>query len=360
MRLPYSFISGSPASIERPDVLSLTQNPRKMKVAFFSSKTYDRESFEKHNTFSGIELTFFEAPLNPDTAGLSQGFQAVCVFVNDRLDAPVLETLAGNGVGLIALRCAGFNNVDLAKAAELGIRVMRVPAYSPEAIAEHALALILTLNRKTHKAFNRIREGNFSLEGLTGFNLYGKTVGVIGTGKTGFAFARIMLGMGCQVVAYDKYPSEKLKEMGVHYTDFNALLKTSDIISLHCPLTPETHHLFDTRAFRKMKPGAMLINTSRGAVIDTRDAIEALKSHKLGYLAIDVYEQEEKLFFRDLSESILQDDTIARLMTFPNVLITAHQGFFTHEALGQIASVTLNNIHDFSRGLSSENEVRLG
>ncbi len=330
-----------------------------MKVALFSSKSYDKESFEKYNTFDHISITYFEAPLNQDTVNLTKDFQAVCVFVNDHLQAETLEKLAVNGVKLIVLRCAGFNNVDLKKAAELGIKVMRVPAYSPEAIAEHALALILTLNRKTHKAFNRIREGNFSLEGLTGFNLFEKKVGIVGTGKTGFAFARIMLGMGCKVIAYDKFPSDSLKEMGVKYFPFNELLKTSDIISLHCPLTPETHHLFDKRAFRKMKTGAMLINTSRGAVIDTRDAIEALKNHKLGYLAIDVYEQEEKLFFRDLSESILQDDTIARLMTFPNVLITAHQGFFTYEALGQIASVTLNNINDFSQGKSSENEVTL-
>ena len=328
-----------------------------MKGAVFSSKSYDKESFEKSNTFNEIEFTYFDVPLNSDTAKLTQGFQAVCIFVNDQANADVLEKLAENGVGLIALRCAGFNNVDLSKAKELGIKIMRVPAYSPEAIAEHALALILTLNRKTHKAFNRIREGNFSLEGLTGFNLYGKTVGVIGTGRTGFAFARIMLGMGCKVVAHDMFPSDELKEMGVTYIDFNELLAESDIISLHCPLTPETHHLFDKRAFRRMKPGAMLINTSRGAVIDTRDAIEALKNHKLGYLAIDVYEQEEKLFFRDLSESILQDDTIARLMTFPNVLITAHQGFFTQEALGQIDSVTLNNINDFRMGITSENEV---
>jgi D-lactate dehydrogenase len=329
-----------------------------MKVAVFSSKSYDKESFEKSNTFSDIEFTYFEVPLNQDTAKLTQGFQAVCIFVNDDSDAAVLEKLAENGVGLIALRCAGFNNVDLTRANELGIKVMRVPAYSPEAIAEHALALILTLNRKTHKAFNRIREGNFSLEGLTGFNLYGKTVGVIGTGRTGFAFARIMLGMGCKVVAFDKFPSDALKEMGVSYVEFNELLKESDIISLHCPLTPETHHLFDKRAFRRMKTGAMLINTSRGAVVDTRDAIEALKSHKLGYLAIDVYEQEEKLFFRDLSETVLQDDTIARLMTFPNVLITAHQGFFTQEALGQIATTTLNNINDYRKGISSGNEVK--
>lgn len=330
-----------------------------MKVALFSSKSYDKESFKKYNTFDNISITYFEAPLNQDTVNLTKDYQAVCVFVNDHLNAETLEKLALNGVKLIALRCAGFNNVDIKKAVELGIKVMRVPAYSPEAIAEHALALILTLNRKTHKAFNRIREGNFSLEGLTGFNLYEKTVGIVGTGKTGFAFARIMLGMGCKVIAYDKFPSDALKEMGVIYCSFDELLKISDIISLHCPLTPETHHLFDKRAFRKMKTGAMLINTSRGAVIDTRDSIEALKNHKLGYLAIDVYEQEEKLFFRDLSESILQDDTIARLTTFPNVLITAHQGFFTHEALGQIATVTLHNINDFSQGKSSNNEVAL-
>jgi D-lactate dehydrogenase len=254
--------------------------------------------------------------------------------------------------GLVALRCAGFNNVDLEAANELDITVVRVPAYSPEAVAEHAVALILTLNRKTHKAYNRIRENNFSLEKLTGFNLAGKTVGVVGTGQIGASFCRIMLGFGCNVIANDVHESTELINAGVEYTSFNKLLEHSDIISLHCPLTPDTHHLFDRKAFKKMKKGAMLINTGRGALIKTKDAIEALKTEKLGHLGIDVYEQEEKLFFRDLSEMIIPDDLISRLMSFHNVLITAHQGFFTREALEEIATTTLQNITDFEQGKS--------
>lgn len=328
-----------------------------IEVAVFSTKSYDKEFFNLFNAFENISLTFFESALNTNTVKLTQGFQAVCVFVNDKLDKAVIEILAENGVGLIALRCAGFNNVDLDTAKALGIKVVRVPAYSPEAIAEHALALILTLNRKIHKAYNRIRENNFSLENLTGFNLYGKTVGVVGTGKTGAAFARIMKGIGCEIVAFDLYPSEELIHEGMKYITFDELLEVSDIISLHCPLTPETHHLFNAAAFAKIKPGAMLINTSRGAVVNTLDAIDALKSRTLGYLGIDVYEQEEKLFFRDLSGSILEDDTIARLMTFPNVIITAHQGFFTKEALEEISVTTLQNIEDYRKGNKLGNEV---
>jgi len=329
-----------------------------MKVAFFSTKSYDKEYFDRFNENGKYQLSYFDASLNVNTATMSKGFDAVCLFVNDKADKETIQQLAANGIKLIALRCAGFNNVDLTAVKEYGIKVVRVPAYSPESVAEHAVALILTLNRKTHKAYNRVRESNFSLEKLTGFNLHGKIVGVIGTGKIGQAFIRIMLGFGCHVIAFDKYPSDEMKAAGVAYVSFNELLQQSDIISLHCPLLPETHHLFGKGAFDKMKKGAMLINTSRGAVIDTKDAIDALKDGRLGYLGIDVYEQEEKLFFKDLSDSIIADDTIARLIGFPNVLITSHQGFFTKEALEQIATVTLKNISCFEKGLPLENEVQ--
>jgi D-lactate dehydrogenase len=328
-----------------------------MKIALFSSKSYDREYFAKFNGSGNHEITYYEAPLNSDTVNLVQGYDAVCVFVNDKIDRPTLEKLSEHHIRLVALRCAGFNNVDLKAAKELDITVVRVPAYSPEAVAEHAVALILTLNRKTHKAYNRIRENNFSLEKLTGFNLAGKTVGVVGTGQIGASFCRIMLGFGCNVIANDVHESTELINAGVEYTSFSKLLEHSDIISLHCPLTPDTHHLFDKKSFKKMKKGAMLINTGRGALIKTKDAIEALKTEKLGHLGIDVYEQEEKLFFRDLSEMIIPDDLISRLMSFHNVLITAHQGFFTREALEEIATTTLQNITDFEKGNNLENEV---
>ena len=328
-----------------------------MKVAVFSTKSFDREYFNRFNTNGKHELTYFEAPLNPKTTNLTQGFDAVCVFVNDKLDHQVLEQLKGNGVGLIALRCAGFNNVDLEAAKEHEIKVVRVPSYSPQAVAEHAVALILTLNRKTHKAYNRIRENNFSLERLTGLDIYGKAVGVIGTGQIGQIFARIMLGFGCKVLAFDLQPSAELIEAGVFYTSFEDLLVDSDIVSLHCPLNPNTRHLLGEKEFEKMKSGAMLINTSRGGLINTTAAIHALKHGQLGYLGIDVYEQEEHLFFRDLSESIIHDDEIARLMTFPNVLITAHQGFFTREALEEITQTTLQNLSDFEDGKELQNAV---
>jgi len=325
----------------------------------FSTKNYDREYFERFNE-GGHEFKYFELPLTTDTALLVQGFQAVCVFVNDKLDNNLLAKIADAGIRLVVLRCAGFNNVDLRAAHIRNITVMRVPAYSPHAVAEHAVALILTLNRKTHKAYNRIRENNFSLEKLTGFNLYGKTVGVIGTGHIGEIFCRIMLGFGCQVKAYDLKENDALKKCGVQYTSLDDLFKVSDIISLHCPLTPATQHLINDKAFAKMKPGVMLINTSRGAVINTRDAVKALKNGRLGYLGIDVYEQEENIFFEDFSEHIILDDLISRLMTFPNVLITSHQGFFTREALEQIAKTTLQNISDFENCTPNANEVSLG
>ena len=329
-----------------------------MNAAFFSTKKYDQDFFNSINTDFNHKLTFFETALNKHTASLTKDYNAVCVFVNDDLNAATIEKLAKNGVQLIALRCAGFNNVDLKAAAEKNIKVVRVPAYSPQAVAEHAVALILTLNRKTHKAYNRVRENNFSLEKLTGFNLYGKTVGVIGTGIIGQCFAKIMLGFGCKVLAYDIKPNEELKRSGVEYVELETLLKASDIISLHCPLNEHTHHLIDGNAFEKMKDGAMLINTGRGALIDTSAVVEALKSEKLGYLGIDVYEQESGLFFNDLSETVNKDDDFLRLMSFPNVLITGHQGFFTKEALEQIAQVTLQNLTDFENKAALENEVK--
>jgi D-lactate dehydrogenase len=330
-----------------------------MKTAVFSSKSYDKEFLDRFNSEHQHELTYFETSLNPRTVGLTKGFDAACVFVNDQLNREVIAALSEHQLKLIALRCAGFNNVDLEAARDYGLTVLRVPAYSPEAVAEHAVALILTLNRKTHKAYNRIRENNFSLEKLTGFNMHGKTVGVIGTGQIGAAFSKIMLGFGCRVLAYDLKQTPELVKLGVTYIPMDELLGKSDVIALHCPLRPETKHLIHEGAFAKMKKGVMLINTSRGGLINTLDAIEALKSKKLAYLGIDVYEQEEKLFFRDLSESIIKDDVFARLMTFPNVLITSHQGFFTSEALEQIASITLNNLSDFEKGRKLQHEVSI-
>lgn len=328
-----------------------------MKVAVFSTKSYDRTYLDKCNGNNAFQLTYFDASLNADTANLTVGFEAVCVFVNDKLDKTVIEKIAHNGIKIIALRCAGFNNIDLEAARLNQVKVVRVPAYSPQAVAEHAVALILTLNRKTHKAYNRIRESNFSLENLIGFNLYNKTIGVIGTGKVGIAFSEIMQGFGCKVIAYDIKKSSVLESKGVEYQALEDLLRQADIISVHCPLNPQTRHLINKDAFDKMKNGVMLINTSRGAVMHTMDAIQALKTGKLGYLGMDVYEQEEHLFFKDLSESVIQDDTIMRLMTFPNVLITAHQGFLTKEALEQIATITLKNLMDFEKGALLENEV---
>lgn len=331
-----------------------------MKIAFFSTKSYDREYFDKFNEEHGFKINYYFDKIKEDDINLTVGMDAVCVFVNDKLDRHIISLLAKNGVKVILLRCAGFNNVDIESATEFGIKVYRVPAYSPHSVAEHAVALILALNRKTHKAFNRIREGNFSLERLNGFDLFKKTVGVIGTGKIGAAFCSIMNGFGCSILAYDKYENEELKKNGIHYTSFKELITSSDIISLHCPLVPETKHIINAKAFSKMKKGVMLINTSRGMLIDTKSAIKALKSKKLGYLGIDVYEQEENLFFQDLSEHIIQDDIIARLTTFPNVLITAHQAFFTNEALSEIARTTLQNLALFMKEEPTTNEVKFG
>ncbi|MES2798027.1 MAG: 2-hydroxyacid dehydrogenase [Bacteroidota bacterium] len=330
-----------------------------MKVAVFSSKPYEKEYLDKFNLGGEHQLVYFEASLNADTANLAEGYEAVCVFVNDKIDKETVQKLTKLGVKLIDLRSSGFNNVDIPTAITNHVKVMRVPAYSPQAVAEHAVAIIMTLNRKTHKAYNRVREGNFSVENLMGFNLYEKTVGVVGTGKIGTAFCQIMLGFGCKVIAYDIVESNYLKQKGVEYKSFDEVLQSSTILSLHCPLAPATKHLFNEVAFSKMKKGAMLINTSRGGLINTVHVMKALKNGHLGYLGIDVYEQEENLFFNDLSESIIQDEVIQRLMTFHNVLVTPHQGFFTTEALDQIAKTTLKNFSDFEKGIPSANELKI-
>lgn len=326
-----------------------------MKIAFFSAKSYDREFFDPHS--SDHEIIYFEVPLNDQTFHLAKGCTVICSFVNDQLNAVVLKELAILGIKLVALRCAGFNNVDLAAAKANGISIVRVPAYSPHAVAEHAVALILTLNRKTHKAYNRVREGNFSLDRLTGFDLYGKTVGVIGTGRIGRVFCEIMIGFGCKVLAFDIIANRQMEEKEVAYLPLTELLEKADIISLHCPLNEQTRHIINAHTISMMKKGAMLINTSRGALINSYDAIQALKKGQIGYLGLDVYEQEETLFFNDLSENIIQDDLIMRLLSFPNVLITSHQGFFTEEALEQIAETTMENIRDFEAGKQLKNAV---
>lgn len=321
-----------------------------MKITFFSAKPYDREIFDNLNKSFGFEIEYFETHLGPHIINAVEYTDAVCVFVNDKLDAGVLSELSLKGVKVVALRCAGFNNVDLEAARKLGIKVCRVPAYSPEAVAEHAVAMILTLNRKTHKAYNRVREQNFSLNGLMGFNLYGKTVGVLGTGNIGTSFCKIMMGFGCKVIAFDLAPNPELVALGVNYHTKAEVLESADILSLHCPLNESTHHIINKEALAGMKKGVMIINTSRGGLIDTKAVIDALKSKQIGHLGLDVYEHEGKLFFRDLSANIIEDDTIQRLMSFPNVLITAHQAFFTNEALQQIASTTLNNVDELVTG----------
>lgn len=318
-----------------------------MKLVLFSTKPYDRAVFGEANARYGHDLHFLEPRLTPESAPLAAGVAGVCAFVNDQLGRATLETLAGGGTKLVALRSAGFNHVDLSAAAELGLTVVRVPAYSPYAVAEHALALVLTLNRKTHRAFNRVREGNFALDGLLGFDLHGKTVGVIGTGKIGLVFARLMAGFGCRVLAFDPRPAD---DAPVSYVPLAELYGASDIVSLHCPLTPETHHLIGDDAVAQFKPGVMLINTSRGGLIDTRAVIGGLKTGRIGLLGLDVYEEEADLFFENLSERVIQDDVFTRLLTFPNVLITGHQGFFTAEALQHIADTTLHNVTAFESG----------
>ncbi|MDM1546265.1 2-hydroxyacid dehydrogenase [Empedobacter falsenii] len=330
-----------------------------MKIAFFSSKPYDKIFFEAENKNYGFELNFYETHLGPHIVNAIEDEQAVCVFVNDKVNRQVIEILAKKGVKIIALRCAGFNNVDLEAAKEFGIKVCRVPAYSPEAVAEHTMAMLLTLNRKTHKAYNRVREQNFALNGLLGFNLFQKTIGIVGTGKIGKAFINIAKGFGCKIIAYDLYPDQELMNNGVEYVELDKLFKSSDIISLHCPLTPENHYMINQETIAMMKDGVTIINTSRGGLINTHEAIEALKNHKIGYLGIDVYEQEEKLFFKDLSAEIIQDDMIQRLMSFPNVLVTAHQAFFTQEALEQISEITMRSISEIKEKGSTDEVVML-
>lgn len=329
-----------------------------MRVAIFSAKSYDREFLTRANERYGHELVFLEPRLTVATCKLGFGFPCVCIFVNDQAHADVVAPLAAHGTGLLALRSAGFNHVDLVAASDHNIRVARVPAYSPYAVAEHTVGLILALNRKFHKAYNRVREGNFALEGLLGFDLHGRTVGIVGTGQIGTVVARILRGCGCDVLLYDIAENPQLASIG-RYVPLDALLAQSHIISLHCPLTPQTHHLINAQTIAAMQPGVMIINTSRGGLIDTPAVIEGLKRGQIGYLGLDVYEEEEELFFRDQSTEIIQDDVFMRLLTFPNVLVTGHQAFFTREALDKIANVTLANITAFEHGQPLENEVSL-
>ena len=329
-----------------------------MQVAIFSSKPYDRRFLNEFNQRYGHELAFFEAALDRTTAPLAHDHQAVCVFVHDRVDKETLRTLKEGRTRLIALRATGYNNVDLAAAQQEKLTVVRVPAYSPHAVAEHTVALLLSLNRKTYRGYNRVREGNFSLDGLMGFDIHGRTVGVIGTGKIGSIVAKIMHGFGCRILAHDRYRNPDCRAIGVEYVELPEIFTQSDIITLHCPLLPETHHIVNAATLAQMKDGVTLLNTSRGALIDTRAVIQALKGGKIGYLGLDVYEEESGLFFEDLSNEVLQDDAFARLLTFPNVLITGHQGFFTKEALENIARTTLQNISQFERDGRCDNEVK--
>jgi len=327
------------------------------KIAFFDTKVYDQKSFDESNKSYGFHITYYPLHLNEDTVNLVKGFDVVCVFVNDRLNKTVIEKLKENGVELIALRCAGYNNVDL-KEAHGHIHVVRVPAYSPHAVAEHAVALIMSLNRKTHRAYDRVRDGNFSINGFLGFDMHGKKAGIIGLGKIGKCLALILKGFGMDVLVYDNFPDEDFANTsGVHYVSLDTLYKESDIISLHCPLTPETNHMVNEASIAKMKPGVMIINTGRGKLIDTKALVDGLKSGKIGAAGLDVYEEESEYFFEDFSSSVIGDDVLARLLTFPNVLITSHQGFFTKEALANIASTTLENIKEFFGGGYLKNEI---
>ncbi|AHB89259.1 fermentative lactate dehydrogenase LdhA [Thermosynechococcus sp. NK55a] len=330
-----------------------------MKVAVFSAKSYDRQFLDAANAAQGYPhiLTYYDLLLRPQTVSLAEGHNAICAFVNDDLGAQTLERLAQLGVRLVTLRCTGFNNVDLATAANVGITVTRVSTYSPYSVAEHTVGLILMLNRKLHRAYNRVRDDNFSLEGLMGFDLHGCTVGIIGTGKIGRVVAQILHGFGCHLYGYDPYPSEAFREIGT-YTTLETLLAASDIITLHCPLLPENEHLINATTIAQMKRGVMLINTSRGKLVDTKAVIEGIKSGQIGYLGIDVYEEEDSLFFQDLSDTIIQDDTFQLLQSFPNVVITAHQAFFTRNALTDIARTTIENLTCFEQGLPLANEVK--
>jgi D-lactate dehydrogenase len=329
-----------------------------MEIAIFSSTPYERRYFDEANANGHHRLNFFEVPLTAESAGLAVGYPAVCIFVNDRADAQVLESLEQGGTRLVALRCTGFNNVDLEAAARLGMNVVRVVDYSPNSVAEHAVALLLAINRKIHRAYNRTRDSNYSLDGLIGFDLMGKTVAVVGTGKIGRVFAKIMLGFGCEVIGYDPVPSREFEALGARYAAPGEIGERADVISLHGPLTPATHHIINAETLSRAKPGALLINTSRGGLIDTKAVIEALKAGQLGGVAIDVYEQEANLFFRDLSSVVIADDLIQRLVSFPNVIVTGHQAFLTREALTTICETTLQSATAFEQGQTLENEIK--
>jgi len=329
-----------------------------MDIVIFGTQAFEREFFDRANRTHNHRLTYFEPNLCDRTARLAQGCPAVCAFVNDRLDREVLGILHAGGTRLIALRCAGFNHVALDAAEELGLTVLRVPAYSPHAVAEHTVALMLALNRRLHRSVARVREQNFSLNGLVGFDMHGKTVGIVGTGKIGALVARIMGGFGCHLLGVDRHEAPECLTLGMRYVNLDTLAEASDIITLHCPLTPESYRIINARLLSKTRPGVMLINTSRGGLIDTRAVIAALKTGRVGSLGLDVYEEEADLFFRDLSNEIIHDDVFMRLLTFPNVIITAHQAFLTREAVEQIAQVTLRNVTDFERGeIPADNRV---
>ncbi|MDD2237810.1 MAG: 2-hydroxyacid dehydrogenase [Kiritimatiellae bacterium] len=326
-------------------------------ISFFDAKPYDQKSFDEVNESFGFQIRYLNMRLGPETVALARGAEAVCVFVNDVVNKEVIDALVEQGVKIIALRCAGYNNVDLIEAYER-LPVVRVPAYSPHAVAEHAAALVLSLNRKTHRAYYRTRDGNFNINGFIGYDMNGKTIGVIGTGKIGQIFIRIMRGFGTRVLAFDPYPKEETaRELGFEYADLDRLYAESDVISLQCPLTPDNLHMLNREAFEKMKPGVCLINTGRGKLVDTHDLIDALKSGRVGSAGLDVYEEEDKYFFEDFSSEIIQDDTLARLLTFPNVLVTSHQAFFTKEAMHAIAETTLENLRLFFAGEPGPNEI---
>ena len=329
-----------------------------MRVAVFSTKSYDERFLTTAAGGTSHEFVFFEERLTAKSAGLAVEFETVCAFVNDDLSAPILERLAAGGTRLVLLRCAGFNQVDLKAAARLGIQVRRVPAYSPYAVAEFTVGMILTLNRKYHRAFNRVREGNFGIEGLLGFDLHGSTVGIVGTGKIGLLTAKPLAAMGCRVIAHDLFPNAEFSSLGGTYLPLDQLFAESDIISLHCPLTPESHYLINAESLRRMKRGVMIINTSRGALVDAAAVIDALKTGQVGALGLDVYEQEADFFYENLSNEIIQDDVLQRLLSFPNVLVTSHQAFFTATALRNIAETTLVNLGDYLAGKPSPNEVK--
>lgn len=328
-----------------------------MRVAVFSTKPYDRQFLEHANAQFEHALTFFEPRLTIDTCGLAAGYPGVCAFVNDVLDRAVLERLAASGTRWLGLRSAGFNNVDLPAAKEIGIAVARVPAYSPHAVAEYTVGLMLTLNRKIHRAFNRVREGNFSLEGLLGFDFFGRTVGIVGTGQIGASVARIMAGFGCHLLGFDTWPNPECQALGLRYVTVDELMASSDIITLHCPLTPQTHYLINADTIARMREGVMVINTSRGAVVDTKAVVRGLKSGRIGALGLDVYEEEVNYFFEDRSAQLIADDVLARLLTFPNVIVSSHQAFFTREALSAIAHTTLLNLQLLETGSPCPNLV---